>query len=168
MTNSKTTNESAKKDCKACLHYESCKGTYASAKGGESLWHDFDAEMYAYCGCEDFQHKDLVKRTKYESKKYRNIYQAVKEEVTRLHDEVRCQKAEIERLKKRNTLLLKNKCKDINTARKIIKSEAIKEFAERLKEKADDYVLAEGEFKTMIFADDINNLVKEMMGDRHE
>lgn len=27
----------------------------------------------------------------------------------------------------------KKKCKDINTARKIIKSEAIKEFAERLK-----------------------------------
>lgn len=46
---------------------------------------------------------------------------------------VKYQKAEIERLKKQNTLLLKKKCKDINTARKIIKSEAIKEFAERLK-----------------------------------
>ena len=42
------------------------------------------------------------------------------------------------------------------------KSEAIKEFAERLKEKADDYVLSEGEFETMLFADDIDNLVKEM------
>lgn len=46
---------------------------------------------------------------------------------------VKYQKAEIERLKKQNTLLLKKKCKDINTARKIIKSEAIKEFVERLK-----------------------------------
>ncbi len=51
---------------------------------------------------------------------------------------------------------------EIENEIKEIKSEAIKEFAERLKEKADDYVLAEGEFETMIFADDIDNLVKEM------
>lgn len=44
------------------------------------------------------------------------------------------QKAENERLKKRSTLLLKKKCKDINTARKIIKSEAIKEFADKINE----------------------------------
>lgn len=42
------------------------------------------------------------------------------------------QRTEIEKLKKQNTLLLKKKCKDINTATKIIKAEAIKEFAERL------------------------------------
>ena len=48
------------------------------------------------------------------------------------------QKAEIERLKNQNTLLLKKKCKDINTARKIIKSEAIKDFAKRLKSKLND------------------------------
>ena len=86
--------------------------------------------------------------------------------------------AEIERLKKRNTLLLKNKCKDINTARKIIKSEAIKEFAERLKSKLDNL-----EFRTKTYRKtvptkfcednvnwvlhecvprDIDNLVKEM------
>lgn len=53
-------------------------------------------------------------------------------------DLIKRQKAEIERLKKRNTLLLKKKCKDINTARKIIKSEAIKEFAKRLKSKLND------------------------------
>lgn len=52
-----------------------------------------------------------------------------------LSDRINRQKAEIERLKSQNTLLLKKKCKDINTARKIIKSEAIKEFAKRLKEK---------------------------------
>ncbi len=46
------------------------------------------------------------------------------------------------------------------------KSEAIKEFAERLKEKADDYVLAEGEFETMIFADDIDKIAKEMEADK--
>lgn len=52
---------------------------------------------------------------------------------------VKYQKAEIERLKKQNTLLLKKKCKDINTARKIIKSEAIKEFAEKLTDKISVY-----------------------------
>ena len=31
-----------------------------------------------------------------------------------------------------------------------------------MKEKADDYVLAEGEFETMIFTDDIESLVREM------
>lgn len=69
------------------------------------------------------------------------------------------QKAEIERLKKRNTLLLKKKCKDINTARKIIKSEAIKEFVKRLKEKLQWDV----EFTDkLVFESDIDNLVKEM------
>lgn len=48
------------------------------------------------------------------------------------------QKAEIERMENQNTLLLKKKCKDINTARKIIKSEAIKDFAKRLKSKLND------------------------------
>ena len=49
------------------------------------------------------------------------------------------QKSEIERLKKRNILLLKKKCKDINTARKIIKSEATKDFVERLTDKISVY-----------------------------
>ena len=50
-----------------------------------------------------------------------------------LSNRINRQKAEIERLGNQNTLLLKKKCKDINTAIKIIKSEAIKDFAERLK-----------------------------------
>ena len=40
-------------------------------------------------------------------------------------DRINRQKAEIERLKSQNTLLLKKKCKDINIPRKIIKSKAI-------------------------------------------
>ena len=56
-----------------------------------------------------------------------------------LSDRINRQKAEIERLGNQNTLLLKKKCKDINTARKIIKSEAIKDFAKRLKEKVKMY-----------------------------
>ena len=68
-------------------------------------------------------------------------------------DLINRQKAEIERLKKRNTLLLKKKCKDINTARKMIKSEAIKEFAKFLIEKSKD---------GKIFISDIPDYVKEM------
>lgn len=71
------------------------------------------------------------------------------------------QKAEIERLKKRNTLLLKKKCKDINTARKIIKSEAIKDFAKRLKRYSfADNLSLNG--KETVYVEDIDNLVKEM------
>lgn len=71
------------------------------------------------------------------------------------------QKAEIERLGNQNTLLLKKKCKDINTARKIIKSEAIKEFAERLKEHSFvDNLSLDG--KETVYVDDIDKLVKEM------
>lgn len=75
-------------------------------------------------------------------------------------DLINRRKAEIERLKKRNTLLLKKKCKDINTARKIIKSEAVKEFAERLRNKIwySDWC----NFEKPITPEIITNLVKEM------
>lgn len=68
-------------------------------------------------------------------------------------------KIEIERLKNQNTLLLKKKCKDINTARKIIKAKAIKEFAERLKEKLKWDIEFNNKF---VFESDIDKLVKEM------
>ena len=66
-------------------------------------------------------------------------------------------KTEIERMENQNTLLLKKKCKDINTARKIIKSEAIKDFAERLKKE----VLIDSGFEVLQVGT-IDNLVKEM------
>lgn len=41
--------------CKNCLHYEACKGTYYTAKGCDNIaLYDFDGEMYADSGCEDF------------------------------------------------------------------------------------------------------------------
>lgn len=52
------------KACKDCLHYEACKGTYSSAKGDEDILYDFDGEMYANSGCEDFQDKNLINRQK--------------------------------------------------------------------------------------------------------
>ncbi len=89
-----------------------------------------------------------------------------------LSDLINRQKAEIENLKQiideedKEILKLQKRIifwrDDLNYQPEKIKSEAIKEFAERLKEKADDYVLAEGEFETMIFENDIDNLVKEM------
>lgn len=41
--------------CIDCLHYEACKGTYCTAKGCDNIaLYDFDGEMYADSGCEDF------------------------------------------------------------------------------------------------------------------
>ena len=74
-----------------------------------------------------------------------------------LSDLISRYKAENERLENQNTLLLKKKCKDINTARKIIKSEAIKEFANRLKKE----VLIDSGFEVLQVGT-IDNLVKEM------
>lgn len=48
--------------------------------------------------------------------------------------EIKSLKQIIERLGRSNTSLLKKKCKASRTATKIIKSEAIKEFAERVKD----------------------------------
>lgn len=65
-------------------------------------------------------------------------------------------------MKKRNTLLLKKKCKDINTARKIIKSEAIKEFAERLKSRLANLSVrtkTHGRKTTPNYVDDITNQI---------
>lgn len=46
------------KSCKDCLHYEACKGTYYTAKGCDNIaLYDFDGEMYADSGCEDFTNK---------------------------------------------------------------------------------------------------------------
>ena len=37
------------------MHYEACKGTYYTAKGCDNIaLYDFDGEMYADSGCEDF------------------------------------------------------------------------------------------------------------------
>ena len=41
--------------CINCLHYKACKGTYYTAKGCDNIaLYDFDGEMYADSGCEDF------------------------------------------------------------------------------------------------------------------
>lgn len=41
--------------CIDCLRYEACKGTYYTAKGCDNIaLYDFDGEMYADSGYEDF------------------------------------------------------------------------------------------------------------------
>lgn len=93
---------------------------------------------------------------------------AVSDLINRKNAKIEELKTEIERMENQNTLLLKKKCKDINTARKIIKSEAIKEFAERLKRTAigleigDDKKLK----MTVVSTAAIDNLVKEITEER--
>ena len=91
---------------------------------------------------------NLIKRTKGESNKYRNKYQSVKEEVSRLYDTVHYQKEEIARQKKQLMEL---------------KSEAIKEFAERLIRTSD----GDDEYGT-VFIFNIQDLVKEMSEEKNE
>ena len=91
------------------------------------------------------------------------------------------QKAEIERLQKSIELTKGAKCVysydgetleycitspcPIHKTVEQIKSEAIKEFAERLKEKADYYENGQGWEGDIYYADDVDNLVEEMVGD---
>lgn len=82
--------------------------------------------------------------------------------INRQKAEIEELKTEIERKKNQNTLLLKKKCKDINTARKIIKSEAIKDFAERLKERLTRLSVrtkTHGRKTTPTYVDDIANQI---------
>ena len=86
-------------------------------------------------------------------------------------DLINRQKAEIERLQKagkeavncftRMGTLYKIKCKELEVA----KSEAIKEFAERLKEMATSTFYEERKY---VDTEDIDNLVKEMEGGSNE
>ena len=84
--------------------------------------------------------------------------------INRQKAEIEELKTEIERMENQNTLLLKKKCKDINTARKIIKSEAIKDFAERLKRTSVGLEIGDDKkFKmTIVSTVAIDNIAKEM------
>lgn len=115
----------------------------------------------------------LIGRLKVESKKYRNKYQSVKEEIARLYDTINRQKAEIERMKKENEILSRNADTafqdGLNENRDLfkkeveseIKAEAIKEFARRLKEAVGLKTLPSLEIKIII-----DELVKEMMKEK--
>lgn len=71
------------------------------------------------------------------------------------------QKAEIERLK--GSVIINN-IMEIQKIKREAKSEAIKEFAERLKEKSFKTIRNYGLTKDVVEVCDIDNLVKEMVG----
>ena len=84
MTDKKLTDGEIVKACNNCLHYEACKSTYYSAKGDEDILYDFDGEMYANSGCEDFQDKDLINRLQAKAIKEQNKNSKLRNERNRL------------------------------------------------------------------------------------
>lgn len=86
-------------------------------------------------------------------------------------DLINRQKAEIEELKNRNAFLeneYKNQGELFWERVKIKQSEAIKEFAERLKETAYSYSDISGYRSTVVDADNIDKLVKEICDNDRE
>lgn len=138
------------KDCKSCLHYEACKGTYYSAKGDEDILHEFEGEMYGHSGCENFEDKDLINRQK--------------AKIERLTGRLESLNKQSEEMKEGNAQLYLR----FNTARK----KAIKEFVERFLKKVHDnhYLLSDrinskdyGMF-TIGIEQAVNETKKEMVG----
>ena len=114
---------------------------------------------------------DIKKQTMYRgfsSYKLPLVYKWLQEEFevveADIDDLINRQKAEIERLK-RNIELLAICKKDLpEQTAKAIKAEAVKEFAERLKEKQQTFIGDEYTYK-FIYLIEIDNLVKEMVGE---
>ena len=77
---------------------------------------------------------------------------------------IKRQQAEIERLKN-EIQTTKDAYIMLQTKNEIIKSEAIKEFAVRLKEKSFETIRNYGLTKDVVEVCDIDNLVKEMVGE---
>lgn len=121
-------------------------------------------EAIRHCYETYFERDDLCRKCRKEHKQLAKWLEELKEScntINRQVAEIEELKTENERLKTQNTSLLKKKCKDINTARKIIKAEAIKDFAKRLKEKfgiADCIVTVDN--------NDLDGFVKEMTEER--
>lgn len=90
---------------------------------------------------------------------------------------INCREAEIERLKSKNNTLaidraiLKSLCKSLQKDVETAKSEAIKEFAERLKKSAFDCDVSFGfgreHYTEAVTVFEIDNLVKEMVGENN-
>lgn len=117
-------------------------------------------EAIRHCYETYFERDDLCRECREEHKQLAKWLEELKESrntINRQAAEIENLKIEIERMENQNTLLLKKKCKDINTARKIIKSEAIKDFAERLKKE----VLIDSGFEVLQVGT-IDSIAKEM------
>lgn len=77
------------------------------------------------------------------------------------------QQAEIDRLNK-EIQITKDAYTMLQTKIEIIKSEAIKEFAEKLKEKSFETIRNYGLTKDVVEVSTINNILKEMVGENHD
>ena len=92
--------------------------------------------------------------------------------VRRAEEEITRQQTEIEQLKFEIAKLLPKGCPyaiQVEVSNKLearIKSEAVKEFAERLKEKSFKTIRNYGLTKDVVEVCDIDNLVKEMIGEQ--
>ena len=117
---------------------------------------------------------DLINRQKAEIKQKDTEIDILIRKKETLQDELAEKQAEIERLKSfrkegfinllGNCLVYSKNLKDYNDMRKGLKAEARKEFAERLKEKVGlpkDRILG-----TIVYADEIDNLLEEMESER--
>ena len=165
MLDNKLTDNEIIKACNNCLHYEACKGTYYSAKGDEDILYDFDGEMYANSGCEDFQDKDLINRQKTENENLKVENQSLRSAANSLKMHYEEAQAEIERLKTNLNVELENFATEYDNK---IKAEAIKEFAERLKDLKHECGC--NYRKKPVFAvteDKIDNLLKELVGEEN-
>ena len=85
--------------------------------------------------------------------------------VRKAEEEIIRQQTEIEKLKE-EIQITKDAYTMLQTKNEIIKSEAVKEFAERLKEKSFKTIRNYGLTKDVVEVCDIDNLVKEMVGDK--
>ena len=84
--------------------------------------------------------------------------------VRKAEEEIIRQQTEIEKLKE-EIQITKDAYTMLQTKNEIIKSEAVKEFAERLKEKSFKTIRNYGLTKDVVEVCDIDNLVKEMVGE---
>lgn len=99
---------------------------------------------------------DLINRQQAENDNWEKQFRILDVECSRLEKKTEEQQAEIERLKNANDSFT-----DIGKLYSEIKAEAIKEFAERLKERRG----VNFPFTRTVFVEDIDNLVKEMVGE---
>ena len=104
---------------------------------------------------------ELINHLKTKCNKYLNKVQAQKGELARLYKQNAEYKAEFERMQGNIMCVMSANARLINQVDKA-KTEAIKSFAERLKEKATSTFYEEHKY---VDTEDIDNLVKEMVGD---
>ena len=103
---------------------------------------------------------DLINRFKRQCNKYRNKAQSQKGELRRLYKQNADYKAEIERLKKSLDNMTDALVKTDEACRKA-EAEAIKELVKRLK----DRVVKKYKYTDVRIFNELDNLVKEMVGE---